>query len=160
MALIDFVVYDFALGISNAGTILNEISTRITSNYLSYASPFALVQTIAYFELFNTKKVKNNKIINWLSACIFGIYLIHNNNYVRKIIYKFLNIDKGPGTICGYIWIGLLIIYAFVIFVGYAVVESIRKLIEMLLFSIHRIKIIIVKFRKYIESSNIKIDWE
>lgn len=74
--------------------ILELLSTRILvlSEKIYYfnnlKSPFILILTILIFTIFKNLNVKNSKIINKIAATSFGIYLIHENVFLRDIIWK------------------------------------------------------------------------
>lgn len=55
--------------------------------YSSEKSIFLLVISIYLFNLFKGLYIKNNKTINWVSASVFGIYLIHDNGSIRYYLW-------------------------------------------------------------------------
>lgn len=158
-AVINFMLYNLSSTLPSDGSVLKEISERLASNHVSYASPFVIIQTIAYFELFNNTKIPNNKFINYLSSTTFGVYLIHDNIYVREFLYKLLKIDKGVGTITGYSTIANLLLYTIGIFIGCVIIESVRKLAEKAIIKIPFIKKKILKIKEYFTSFNINLEW-
>lgn len=74
--------------------VLELLATKIeifakVENYVSNInSPFVLVLTILIFTIFKSLKVKNNRIINKIASTTFGIYLIHENVFLRDIIWE------------------------------------------------------------------------
>lgn len=44
--------------------------------------------SVSIFCLFLKIQVNNNYIINFIASCMFGVYLIHDNNYVRPWLWK------------------------------------------------------------------------
>ena len=51
-----------------------------------------LFTSVVLFLFFNSLNIKTNRIINLISKTTFGIYLIHDNNYLRPILWgKLLN---------------------------------------------------------------------
>lgn len=48
-------------------------------------SPFLMVIAVYFFLFFNSLPVRNNKIVNFVSASCFGIYLIHTNKFLITI---------------------------------------------------------------------------
>jgi len=57
-------------------------------------SPLILMMTILIFNIFKNINIKNIKIINTVASTTFGIYLIHENIFLRDIIWK--RIIQGP----------------------------------------------------------------
>lgn len=51
-------------------------------------SPFVLILTVLIFNIFKNLNIKNNNIINKVASTMFGIYLIHENVFLRDIIWK------------------------------------------------------------------------
>ena len=49
---------------------------------------FVLVLSIAIFVLFLKLKDFKSKLVNYVSATMFGVYLIHDNYYVRKFVWR------------------------------------------------------------------------
>lgn len=54
----------------------------------SINSAFILILSISYFSLFKNKKMKTNKVINSISAHTLGIYLMHDNPFMRNLIWN------------------------------------------------------------------------
>ena len=92
---------------------------------------FFLFSIIAYitnnannFLYFETLSLKNS-IINKVSATTMGIYLIHDNMYIRTWIYKFLKIDIGSYIISKKYLIYLFIV-AIIIFCCCSIIEALE----------------------------------
>ena len=47
-----------------------------------------LIVSLLLFILFNNLRINNNKLINNIAKCTFGIYLIHDNYIYRKILWQ------------------------------------------------------------------------
>ena len=47
-----------------------------------------LIMSILIFISFKNLKIKHSKIINTISMATFGVYLIHDNGYIRTLIWK------------------------------------------------------------------------
>ena len=113
-----------------------------------YSNPFVIAQTISYFCLFETFKIKS-KIINGISSLTIGIYLIHDNHFIRENIYKWFKIDNG--IIYSYKFILYAIGITVIIFIISAFIEFIRKTI---FHYISKTKISITIRNKYYEWFN------
>lgn len=108
---------------------INVLSSFIQEHYLDYCNPVVVIQTITTFMLFKTFNFKNS-FINDLAKTTFGIYLIHENEFVRSNLYKLLNIDRGMIE-TSYFNIIKIFYYSIIIFFACAIIDKIRiKLIE------------------------------
>ncbi len=79
--------------------VLDKLCAKITlfeGRQLFFAqmtSTIALANSIFMFLLFKNINIGKNKIINTIASTVLGIYIIHENNFMRDIIWK--NIFKG-----------------------------------------------------------------
>jgi len=156
LAFINFLIHHFALEINGMSNIFSEISNRIGKTNIYYSTPFVILQTIMYFELFKTLKIEN-KLINKISTTVFGIYLIHDNEIIRNNIYKILKIDIGAFST--YKIFPKIILVATIIFVVCIVIELIRQLLEKRIGKLKISKLFVEKFKKFIHSFNFDINW-
>lgn len=53
-----------------------------------YSFIFNLISSISFFLIFKNIKIKNNKFINNLASYSFIVYIIHENSFLRKILYR------------------------------------------------------------------------
>ncbi len=144
-----FIIF-VVMAILNWGLILfsnyfinsnNELISFISHNVLykryEYISPFIIIQTLAFFFMFKNLKIKS-KIINYCASLTFGIYLIHDNSYIRLIIYKVFINPNSLFTSCG----ALKIVFeaSILVFLICMFIELLRKIIVKGIFKIsHRI---------------------
>ena len=128
--LLNYFLTSVALKIPGPSDFINYISNNINVSCLSYSNPIIIIQSISYFIFFMTFKFQN-KLINKISSLVLGVYFIHDNNYVRLWIYKFLKIDNG--LIYSRKFIIYFIEIVIVIFTVCLVIECIRKMIIKLL---------------------------
>ena len=56
---------------------------------LRYNSPFVLLASVVFFKWVTTWKIQS-QVINWISASVFSIYLIHCNSFVWDRLMTFL----------------------------------------------------------------------
>lgn len=95
----------------------------IGTNY----SIFSLILGILLFLYFLTRKNFYNKYLNYISGSVLGIYLIHENNYMREILWKiFLPIERYIFTPSFYI---ILFIKVVGIFSGCLLIDIIRRIL-------------------------------
>lgn len=129
---VNFLLLSFSMHLSsfdNQG--LQTISNYIFNSRYGYSNPIVIIQTICYFLYFETITIKS-KLVNVISSATLGIYLIHDNSYIRTIIYKFLNIDKG-GIMTFNQCIVSMLFGTFVIFICCLLVEYLRIVIARFL---------------------------
>lgn len=119
----------FYLGKQMAGVngLFDVISNSISINILNYSNPIVIIQSIAYFAFFTTLTFKS-KFINKVSGLTLGIYFIHENDHLRSKLYEWLGILQAPKT--SHMILIKIIILAFVIFIGCAIIEFIRQVIS------------------------------
>lgn len=132
LASLNFSTFIFTNIFNNSNNvIINYINQVFTNGYTAYSNPIIVLQSICYFLLFATLKFKN-KFINILGTLPFGIYLIHENAFIRTNLYKWLNIDiiNFNSTIKLIIYI---IAMTFIIFIICAIIEFIRQKISQIL---------------------------
>ena len=84
---------------------------------------------ISIFMFFYNIDIKSNYLINNISATVFGIYLLHENNFIRNIlwngIFKAYEKYKSPLLII-YIFVSSLIIFIVCSFIDYLRIKIIE----------------------------------
>ena len=80
-----------------------------------------------YFFWFGTLEIKS-KFINRISSLTLGVYLIHDNPYMRQWLYPFIGFVEGK-VYTGILIIGKVFLCAIVIFIICAFLEWIRQLL-------------------------------
>lgn len=110
-------------------TVLNFIGSKIAFlNHPMYFttkhSVISILFAIGLFSLF-VKVNFTNKFVNIVASATFGVYIIHNNGYMRSIIYeKFFTISSVPSSL-------KLILYfigiSAIIFVACVIIDLARK---------------------------------
>lgn len=50
-------------------------------------SPFTLIISICLLLIFKDVNIKNSRVINTISSATFGVYLIHDNKYMRAFLW-------------------------------------------------------------------------
>ena len=130
--LSNFLLYHFSFKYTGPNAFLNDLILNIQISHLSYNNPFVLIQSIAYFLLFSTFKFKN-RFINGVAALTIGVYLIHDNNYIRSYIYTWLNVNNTLVTsFTSLLWFILL---ALIIFIMCAIIEFIRQKLFLFIYN-------------------------
>ena len=121
-------------------SILKHIGTNITSFYTLYSNPFVIIQSCIYCLIFANISFKS-KIVNFASKATFGIYLIHDNHFLRDNIYKGIKIGKKVTPLQS---LTQFLIFTLIIFISCFIIENVRILLTKL------IKIIYYKIKKRI----------
>lgn len=115
-----------------ANTILgiNSIFDFFASNIISmtraYSNPIVIIQSIAFFSFFGTLTIKS-KFINKVSKLTLGVYIIHDNYYIRRHIYKWIGLD-GP-LVISYKYIIYVFLATTIIYIGCSIIEWFRQLL-------------------------------
>ena len=157
MVFINYSVIQMTGRLGNYNAIFRGILNRLLANQLTYLTPMVLIQTICYFLYFETLNIKNNKLINLISGCTFGIYLFHDHELIRSNIYIWANIDNGAYD--NYNILGLMLLVTISIFMFGILIELIRKLLVTLILKLKITNKLIDKFKNYINTFNFKINW-
>ena len=94
------------------------------SIFFAYNNLFVFSGTVSLFMFFSGLYIRS-KLINKIAKLTFGIYLIHDNNYVREILYdKILHVDKW---IDSNVFIIVAIISIGLIFISCGIIELCRS---------------------------------
>lgn len=120
---INYTLTLFGASINNQSNVMSFIANRINSSNLCYSTPMVIIQTICYFELFRCLKLKN-KYINNISANVIGVYLIHDNHFIRENIYNLMGFDT---KIYSYKFIIIIISAVLSIFIVCIIFDKIRQ---------------------------------
>ena len=80
---------------------------------------------VSLLYIFTNKKVFCNKVINYIAGTMFAVYLISDNNYVRKILWTEL-LCVGDYVLSNYLIVNLFL-SVLIIFISCIIIEIIRK---------------------------------
>lgn len=94
--IFNFLLYEFSLQLKNmtSSNTINYYANLISTNAYYYQNPILIFQSICYFLFFETLDFKS-KIINKIASLIFAVYIIHENPFVLRYMYKFLGINTN-----------------------------------------------------------------
>lgn len=127
-AFINFILYCLSRTFEDQNNLFfNYLGTLIANNYHEYNFLPVIIQSVLYFLWFETLNIQN-KIINKISSLVFGIYIIHDNPFIRGHIYKWFRIDSNTTIYSKKIFIKIFIV-AFLIFIICAIIEFLRQLL-------------------------------
>lgn len=146
------IIFYFGEYITGINSLFDLISSYINNFSLAYSNPIVIIQSIAYFCIFTSLDVKS-KFINKCSDLMLGVYFIHENNYMRKIIYKWpsivnINIESIK-------FIPYVILAAIIIFVSCMIIEKLRLLLFKLIYNFKISKKIRDKYYEWINQLKI-----
>lgn len=123
----------FSIIIFDVLGIKYDIFLNKSSYFFQRNSPIILMLAVSLFNTFAFAKPKYNKVINELSSLTFGVYMIHDNKYIRMIIWS--KIFKISNYVNCWYMIFHLIGCVTLIYIVCSVIEGIRKnIIEKNLF--------------------------
>ena len=145
----NYILYKYSMSVSSVNTVLGEISSYVSRASTLYNNPFVIIQSICFFEYFGTFTIKN-RYINKLASLVFGIYLIHDNNFSRGLIYTYLKINNGP--IYSYKFIFYVFFIAVLIYAICAVIEYIRQKLFKKIYNFKLSKMIREKYYEFIKN--------
>ncbi|MGN0549534.1 MAG: acyltransferase family protein [Acutalibacteraceae bacterium] len=68
----------------------NEHTLYYVRNFCSETSLFTLSISLLIFLLFKNMRMKTSKVVNVFASATFGVYLIHENEHIRLLLWKVL----------------------------------------------------------------------
>lgn len=155
-AIVGTLCYTVSCQLINLGSIASECGKILDYLASSYSSPIVLLQTVCYFLLFASFSFKKSWI-NKISGCMIGVYLIHENIYVRENLYNYLGLTKiteiTPSCIL------ILLGTALGIFLLATVIEFIRKKIFKLIYNTKLAKKNRQNYQNYVKELGIQVNW-
>lgn len=155
LALFNFTLHETFGQLLNAGKLTSYISDIIVWCFDKYDNPLVVLGSICYFRIFYFMNFKN-KIINKISSTAFGVYLIHENIYVREFVY---DLFKFPNKILSSKIFIHIFLAAIIIFIVCSLIEIIRQYLFKL---IYKLKISVwwrKKYRNYLKNIGLNIKW-
>lgn len=153
--VLNFTIFKTTEILMNYNTVFNEVLGNFNLMHDLYCNPIVIVQSVSYVLLFETFDFKS-KLINNISKLTLGIYLIHNNYYLRYPLFKFLKINGGPYY--SYKFLLYYLIIGLVVFICCAIIEYIRQTVFKFLYKRKISKKIRDSFYSFLGSFYIKED--
>ena len=112
------------VGIDYLGIENESIVKNVTKLFEMERLPILLI-SVCLFKAFLKLDIGRIRIINWISSATFGVYLLHDNEYMREFFWKTIlkcNEYQDSPELIKY-----SIIVVFTIFVVCTIIELIRK---------------------------------
>ena len=154
LSFLFWVLYDYIYTL-NLNVFMKELGTIIGTLHGNYNSPIIILQTIFYFLLFTTYNFKS-EFINKISKTTLGIYLIHENIYLRDSIYDKIGLTKKIVTKKTLLYIFALAILIYFICI---LIELLRQYIFKVIYNTTLGKKIRNICHNYFKELNININW-
>lgn len=155
LALINFSFHIVSLRLLNGGSVSKYVGNIIDISFTQYDNPIVIIQSVMYFLFFGYLSF-NSKIINKISTTTFGIYLIHENLFLRYNMYKVL---KFPSVVTSKTIFIRVLIVSLIIFVVCSLIEYIRQIIFKKIYNMKISCKFRKKYRLYLENLGFKINW-
>lgn len=108
-------------------------STTFVDNTLDYKMPIIFIMSVAFFMLFKNMKIKNKiatKIITAIAPFSFGVYLLHDSDYLRKFLWEIIDVTRFNGILSSLLYV--LVISVLIVVISYAVNFIYKKLYVLL----------------------------
>lgn len=162
-----FIIMFFILALFNYSMHITSIQFLYHENFLAYIgkiiyisfnqydNPIVLFQSICYFFIFYYMSF-SNKIINNISKTVFGIYLIHENLFLRSNMYSLFNFPEFSVSKKVFIHI---FIAALIIFILGFIIDYIRQILFNFISKLKMSKWWRSKYRRYLKSLGLNIKW-
>lgn len=154
-AMINFSLHIVSIKLNEGGELSKYIGNILFVSFNQYDNPLVILGSICYFLSFGYINLKS-KIINIISSTTLGIYIIHENLFIRYNVYKLFKFTDVATS--NSVFLKIFVVSS-IIFVVCSLIEILRKL---LFGCIYKTKFS-SKFRKkcisFIESLGFRINW-
>ena len=156
-ALLNYASFHFL----NLGTIMNAIGNMLQNATYTYDNPLVILQSVCFFLFFYSLDMKPSKIINRLGGLTLGVYLIHENRFLKPIMLSYLKLDTANESLkyVGSSIIFKCLFYTLAILVICFIIEFIRQVIFKFIYNRKVSNWWRKKYRGFIASLGISINW-
>lgn len=155
LAYVNYSIHISSSQLLNYDGFLNYIGNIIYTSFDKYDNPLVVFQSISYFMIFYYMSF-NNKFINLISRSVFGIYLIHENIFIRNNMYTLFKFPKV--LISKKIFIHIFLA-AIIIFIVCSIIELLRQFLFGFVYNLRISKWWRKKYRLYLKSLGFNINW-
>lgn len=154
LAFVNGLLYLFAEQmIVQDNSIVKEIGNIIILMRTGFDNPIVIIQSVCFFIYFSNLNIKS-KVVNFISGCSFGVYLIHDNPLVRTVLYKPLIMSNFTPIVIIIIFIASIVVFLICI-----MIEFIRKSIFKLFRNSKIALRLRNKYQNYFKTLNLNIPW-
>ncbi len=104
-------------------------------HFYRYNSILVLISSISFFMIFvKIKHVRNIKLIRFITPAVLGIYVLHDNIYMREMIWTGNIYLKITNSVDGAAHILIMLVVVIIIFTLCLMIEKIRIIFSNLIF--------------------------
>lgn len=136
------IIGNFYIDTVNNILAFNQNTENVFIQYIPVYENYQIIPIIlgiATFELFRRIKIPNNKVVNFIGASTFMIYLIHDNEFVHKIWSSkdwitLLNNSLIKFIVTFGIWVLITFLIGFILYCIYLLIEKIFTILKPSLF--------------------------
>lgn len=140
----------------SSNSVLNYFGNDILNLKLGFDNPLVIIQSVMFFLYFYSLKFKS-KLVNLISGCTFGVYLIHDNLLVRKYLYNKFYDFSFEFTFSNVFL--RIIISTIIVFVTCIFIEFLRKKLFRFLSGRKFSAKLRVKFQELLSSLGMNLNW-
>lgn len=151
--LLNYLIVRCSFSFDGINSILSELARVIRNSAIAYSNPLIIIQSIAYFGFFGTLKLQS-KFINKISSLTLGVYLIHENSFIREHLYTWTRVNVYPVT--SYSFIGYIFLVAITIFTICIIIEWFRQILFKFIYNLKISEKTRNKYYSFIASIHIK----
>lgn len=155
-ATFNFLIAIVGKDLSNYGTMASQVGKIMSVSATNFLSPILILQSIFYFLIFTQIDLKS-KFVNGIAKSTFGVYLIHENYYIRNNLYNYLGITIANNPSSKIIIVVLTL--SICLFVISVIIDKIRSLFSKLIMKSK----IMIKFITYVKikctALGLNINW-
>ena len=99
-----------ALGLTVVARLVGDFVPFVGSHttfFLTAYSPMLLIGSVALFELFSRLEIRSG-LVNLIASATFGVYLIHDNELIRDVVWSPVAALQGFGVLGGLAYASLV----------------------------------------------------
>ncbi len=155
LAFINFSTHVVFTKLLSGGEIASYIGRTYSVAFNQYDNPLVVLQSLSYFMIFGYLNLKS-RLINVISSTTFGIYLIHENIFLRYNMYR---IFKFPAVAVSKMVFVRVFLVTIIIFTICFIIDFIRQKLFKKIYDLKLSKRFRNRFCLYVDSLGIKINW-
>lgn len=115
---------------------IGKLLPFLNINHLGNTSIFVILVAVGLFVLFKNLNIGTSNVVNNIAKCTFGVYLIHDNNYVRVWLWNDVfpnNSYAGSYKLILHLIISVVIVYIVCTVIDYIRIVLVEKPVFTLL---------------------------
>ena len=124
--LISIIIMAASIYIFDLFGLHYEVFGKHSTFLMNRTSPFAIMFSICIFNLFVNKNEINNNIVNKISSCVLGVYLISDHPTMRKYLWS--TFFKAQSYITSNVLVFHMLFCVIITFITALIIEYIYKI--------------------------------